>query len=303
VRIVQALQKQGHVVAVTGDGVNDAPALKRADIGVAMGKSGTDVAREASDMVLLDDNFATIVAAMEEGRAIFTNIRKFLGFLLSCNAGLVLTLFLGVLFAGPLGLAQSGRLFLPLLAVQVLWINLVTNGPPALALGVEPKEPDAMLLPPRRRDEPVVNRNIMRYIVLVGLVSGIGGIVILAGYFPGGLITFREHADLEYGRTMAFVTLTLFQLYDSFNFRDLRRSVLKRLFGNRWLIAALALSVGLMVTVVHWGPMQTAFHTKPLLLSDWIIAFLAGSVVLWAVELFKLVAGSRDWATGKIPLR
>ena len=302
-RIVNALQEQNKVVAVTGDGVNDAPALKGADIGVAMGKGGTDVAREAADMVLLDDNFATIVAAIEEGRTIFTNIRKFLGFLLSANSGLVVTLFLGVLFAGPLGLIEGGQLVLPLLAVQVLWINLVTNGPPALALGVEPGEPDAMLRTPRRRDEPVIDRRLITYIILVGLVSGIGGLVILTGYFPGGLITFRGHTDITYGRTMTFVALTFFQLYDSFNFRDLRASVLGRMGGNRWLVATLVLSAGLMVAVVEWAPLQAAFHTQSLLISDWIVAFLAGSVVLWAVELFKLLSRSRDWATGKIPLR
>lgn len=303
VRIVNALKANGHTVAVTGDGVNDAPALRMADIGVAMGQTGTDVAREAADMVLADDNFATIVAAVEEGRAVFTNIRKFLGFLLSSNAGLVLTLFLGVLFANQLGLLRDGQLLLPLLAVQVLWINLVTNGPPALALGVEPKHPEAMLLPPRPRDEPVVDRNILIYVLLVGFVAGMGGVVILNGYFPGGFFTFREHADIDYARTMAFVTLTLFQLFDSFNFRDLRRSVLPRLAGNPWLIAALALSTAMMIAAVHAPPLQRAFHTVPLLLSDWMIAAAAASSVLWAVEIYKAVRRLLNETADKIPLR
>lgn len=303
VRIVEALQENGHTVAVTGDGVNDAPALKRADIGVAMGQSGTDVAREAADMVLADDNFATIVAAVEEGRAIFTNIRKFLGFLLSCNAGLVLTLFLGVLFARSLGLISDGHLLLPLLAVQVLWINLVTNGPPALALGVEPKQPEAMLLPPRPRDEPVVSREILNYVILVGIVAGVGGLIVLNGYFPGGFFTFREHTDISYARTMTFVTLTLFQLFDSFNFRDLRMSALPRLAGNPWLILALALSTLMMVAVVHIPLLQQAFHTVPLLFSDWLIAVGAASTVLWAVEIYKAVKRTLYRSAERIPLR
>ncbi len=304
VRIVAALQRRGHQVAVTGDGINDAPALKQADIGIAMGYAGTDVAREAADMVLLDDNFATIVAAIEEGRCIFTNIRKFLGFLLSCNTGLVITLFLSVIFAPQLGLLNNGRLLLPLLAVQILWINLVTNGPPALALGVDPREPDAMLAPPRPRDESVVNSRVFKLIFVVGLVSGIGGLLILDAYFPGGFTTFRGHVGIDYARTMAFVVLTLFQLMDSLNFRDLRRSILNRkLFGNPWLLGALALSSLLMIAVVHVRPLQVAFHTQALEPVDWLIAVAASSLVIWAVELFKLVFRLGNWAASKVPLR
>ncbi|MBE0429863.1 MAG: HAD-IC family P-type ATPase [Thermoleophilia bacterium] len=303
VRIVTALQESGHTVAVTGDGVNDAPALKKADIGVAMGQTGTDVAREAADMVLADDNFATIVAAVEEGRVIFTNIRKFLGFLLSANAGLVLALFLGVIFAQQLGLISEGRLLLPLLAVQILWINLVTNGPPALALGVEPKHPEAMRLPPRPREESVVNREILWYIMLVGIVAGLGGIIILNGYFPGGLITIREHAGIEYPRTMAFVTLTMFMLFASLNFRDLRNSVLNKLLGNPWLLAALALSSAMMVAVVHVPALQPAFQTAPLQFFDWLIAVAVASTVLWAVEIYKLLRKSGGWVDRIMPFR
>jgi len=303
VRIVSALQRQGHIVAVTGDGVNDAPALKQADIGVAMGLAGTDVAREAADMVLADDNFATIVAAVEEGRSIFANIRKFVTYLLSSNSGEVLTVFAGVLFAGWFGLRDDGRLLLPLLAVQILWINLVTDGLPALALGVDPAERGAMELPPRPRKEPVINARVWTIIVLVGLVSGVVTLFLFDAYFAGGFFELISGRSAAYARTIAFITLALLQMFNVFNCRHLVKSSLPRLLGNRWLLIAVALSVAMMVAVVHVPLLQRAFNTEPLRLIDWLIATAFASLVLWTVELFKLLSRSVSRNADQLPLR
>jgi P-type Ca2+ transporter type 2C len=285
-RIVDALQADGHIVAMTGDGVNDAPALKSADIGVAMGLTGTEVTKQAAKMILADDNFATIVEAVREGRGIFDNIRKFLRYLLSSNMGEVLTVFLGVVLAGVIGLSGADEaVVLPLLATQILWINLITDSGPALAMGIDPQTDDVMARTPRRLTDRVIDARMWAGVIEIGAVMAVVTLLTLDLYLPGGLIEGTRH--LDNARTAGFTVLVFAQLFNCFNARSEHTSAFRHLFANQWLWGAITLSVLLQVAVINLGVLNVAFGTAPLTVEQWLMCVAMGSVVLWVSELRK----------------
>ena len=276
VKIVKAFQRRGMVVAMTGDGVNDAPALKTADIGCAMGKNGTEVAQSAADMVLTDDDFSTIVAAVREGRGIYQNIRKTVHFLLSCNIGEILVVFAAFLLQVPT----------PLLAIQLLWVNLVTDSLPALALGADPIRSDVMRDPPHKREEGLFSGGMGFSLAVEGCL--VGALALLA--YTLGRVFFDENpAEPVVGRTMAFCVLSLSQLVHSFNMRS-EHSVLKMgLFSNRKLVSACGLCALLMVSVVLFPPLSALFQTTPLTSFQWLLVVLLSLCPLLVVEGEKLL--------------
>jgi len=272
IRIVKALQKKGHVVAVTGDGVNDAPALKNSDIGVAMGITGTEVTKEASDMILTDDNFASIVAAVEEGRGIYSNIKKYLTFLLSCNLGEILIVFVAGILGWPL----------PLLTIHLLWVNLATDGLPAIALGVDPTDPDIMQSPPISKSESIFTRRVKVFIAGLAIIIAL----IILPVFAISL----DRMDIIYAQSVTLTTLVMIEMFNALNCRSLKYSIFKiGLFTNKWLILAIASSIVLHLSILYIPGLSWLFKIQSLDLRFWALCLPLAALPLIIIEIAKYV--------------
>ena len=304
-KIVESLQRQGNIAAMTGDGVNDAPAVKSADIGVAMGITGPEVTKESAQMSLADDTFSTIVAAVREGRVIFDNIRKFLRYLLSSNVGEVFTVFGGVMLAGVLGITQPGTtgVAVPLLATQLLWINLLTDAAPALAMGVDPQTDDVMARSPRKLTDRVIDRDMWIDIAFIGIIMAAVTLIGMDMHLEGGLFTDRsiggthEFQMIE-ARTMGFTILVFAQLFNAIASRSARQSAFVGLFSNKWLWGAIGLSVVLQLVVIYVPFLNSAFGTTPLGPWAWVECICLAAVVLIASEIYKAIMRAIDRKRG-----